>query len=427
MTVLRRRIGLTDIRALKPGESVWDAAVGGFHARRQKTKAVSYVLAYRTSEGRQRWFTLGRHGAPWTPDAAREEAKIVLGRVAKGEDPAAEKYSRRKAKTVGELCDAYMEDAEAGRLLTRRKAAKKPGTLLTDRGRVARHIKPMIGNLKVAAVTQNDVREFMNAVAEGKTAGRFRTEKQKLICVRGGWGTASRVVGLLGSIFGYAITHGMCQTNPVRGVIRPADKVRTRRLCDREDDNEYKMLAGAFQKAQDAKVWPAAVAAARFLLLSGWRSGEALGLRWSEVDLARQTAILADTKTGRSLRPLSSEACNVLRTMPRINGSEYVFPAMRGDGRMIGFPKLWGRIAKLGGLPDDVTPHTLRHSFASLAADLGYSELTIAALIGHKGHSITSRYVHSADAVLLAAASAVADRTTALMRGVVTQLRKVSG
>jgi len=62
-----------------------------------------------------------------------------------------------------------------------------------------------------------------------------------------------------------------------------------------------------------------------------------------------------------------------------------------------------------------VTPHVLRHSFASLAADLGYSEPTIAALVGHKGRTITSRYVHSADAVLLAAADAVADRTLSLM------------
>jgi integrase len=57
----------------------------------------------------------------------------------------------------------------------------------------------------------------------------------------------------------------------------------------------------------------------------------------------------------------------------------------------------------------------LRHSFASLAADLGYSEPVIAALVGHKGRSTTSRYLHSADAVLLAAADAVADRTLELM------------
>ena len=82
---------------------------------------------------------------------------------------------------------------------------------------------------------------------------------------------------------------------------------------------------------------------------------------------------------------------------------------------MIGFPKLWARIAKLGELPADVTPHVLRHSFASLAGDLGYSEPTITALVGHKGHTITSRYVHAADAVLLAAADAVANRAAEVM------------
>jgi len=82
---------------------------------------------------------------------------------------------------------------------------------------------------------------------------------------------------------------------------------------------------------------------------------------------------------------------------------------------MLGFLKLWARIAKLGELPADVTPHTLRHSFASLANDLGYSEPTIAALIGHQGRSITSRYIHSADPLLLAAADAVANRTAELM------------
>ena len=84
---------------------------------------------------------------------------------------------------------------------------------------------------------------------------------------------------------------------------------------------------------------------------------------------------------------------------------------------MSGFKKMWKKIAELGNLSADVTPHTLRHSFTSLAADLGYSELTIGALVGHKGRTITSRYVHSADAVLLSAADAVATKTAALMSG----------
>jgi integrase len=210
-------------------------------------------------------------------------------------------------------------------------------------------------------------------------------------------------------IFTYAVRHRMRPDNPVRGVMRFADGKRERRLTD----DEYKSLGDALVKARIKNFWPAAVAAARFLALTGWRSGEALGLRWDEVDLPRRTATLDDTKTGRSVRPLPRAACDVLRDVPR--SGALVFPATRGEGLMLGFRKLWKRIAKLGGLPPDVTPHVLRHSFTSLGSDLGYSEMTIAALVGHKGHSMTSRYIHSADAVLLAAADAIADQTAGLM------------
>ena len=410
MARLQRRIGLKDIRTLKPGEIIWDGVVGGFHARRQQSKTVSYIVVYRTAEGRQRWQTIGRHGSPWTPDTARDAAKRILGHVVEGADPAAEKRAKRNAASVSELCDLYIADAEAGRLLTRRKVAKKASTIATDKGRVERHIKPLLGNMKVAAVAREDIDGFMHAVAEGKTVARIKTAKKRgLANVRGGKGTASRTVGLLGAIFSYAMRHRMRPDNPVRGVIRFADGRRERRLSDAE----YKKLGTGVKKAAGEQVWPAAVAATQFLSLTGWRSGEALALVWSEVDIARRTASLGDTKTGRSVRPLSQVACDVLRSLTR--SGDLVFPATRGESRMRGFPKLWARIAKLGGLPADVTPHTLRHSFASLAGDLGYSETTIAALVGHKGRSITSRYVHSANSVLLAAADAVADRTAELM------------
>jgi integrase len=402
------------VRALKPGQTVWDAGVAGFGARRQQSSAVSYVLIYRTEEGRQRWHTIGRHGAPWTPGTAREEATRLLGKVADGIDPSALKQAKRKATTVAELCDLYLADAEAGRLLTRRKVPKKASTLAIDRGRVARHIKPLLGQMKVAAVTREDVDGFMHDIALGKTAGNAKTAKKRgLARVRGGKGAASRAVGLLGGIFTYAIAHRMRADNPVRGVIRFADGKRERRLSD----GEYKMLGEALRLADAKRIWPAAVAATRFLALTGWRSGEALELRWADVDLARRTATLPNTKTGRSVRPLSREACDILRNLTR--SSDLVFPASRGNADVImsGFKKMWKKIAELGKLSADVTPHTLRHSFTSLAADLGYSELTIGALVGHKGRTITSRYVHSADAVLLNAADAVAIKTAALLSG----------
>jgi integrase len=282
--------------------------------------------------------------------------------------------------------------------MTRRRTAKKASTLVTDRGRIERHIKPLLGSRAVASVTRQDIEAFLHDVAAGKTAGKTKTAKKRgLAHVRGGRGTASRTTGLLGAIFAYAVRHGMRAENPVRGVVRPADGRRDRRLTDAE----YAALGIALGAAQASKIWPPAIAAVRFLALTGWRSGEALAVRWSEIDLARRTATLADTKTDRSMRPLSHAASDVLHDLvPMQNGKRdaLVFPPTRGAGRMSGFRKLWNRVMKLGGLPVDVTPHVLRHSFASLASDLGYSEPTIAALIGHKGHTVTSRYVHSADA-----------------------------
>jgi integrase len=438
----RKRIGLREVRALPPNSELWDAAVRGFGIRRQGGPDVSYVLLYRTPEGRPRRFTIGRHGSPWTPDMARAEALRLLGDAVTGADPAAVKQERRHAATVAELCDAYLRDAAAGRALIRGGRVKKARTLAGDRGMIEGHIKPLLGRLPVASVTLHDVERFMGDVADGKTAARRKTGKPGGVSrVRGGMGTASRTVGLLGAIFAYAVRKRMRADNPCRGVQRPADGRRERRASDAE----YAALGEALRAAAQAHVpahvirnrtpaplWPPAVAAVRFLALTGWRLGEALALRWSDVDMARRTATLPDTKTGKSMRPLSHATCDVLRGLPRIGDGALVFPATRGSGPMRGFRKLWLRIARLGGLPDDVTPHVLRHSFASLAADLGYSEPTIAALIGHKGQSITSRYVHSADALLLAAADAVAAETAARMGeaapgGDVVPLRRVAG
>ena len=383
----------------------------GFHARRQRSAVVSYMLMYRTAEKRQRRQLIGRHGSPWTPENARTEALRLLGEVASGKDPAAEKASKRRAETVAQLCDLYLADAEAGRLLTRRRKPKKPSTLETDRGRIERHIKPLLGALKVAAVTREDIDGFLHDVAAGKTRVRGKSGKPRgLLNVRGGPGAATRTTGLLGAIFSYAVKKGMRTDNPVRGVTRFADGQRERRLSQ----EEYARLGAGLARAEAERVWPAAIAAARFLALTGWRRGEILGLTWDAVDLDRRTATLDDTKTGRSLRPLSAAACDVLRAQPRVGA--LVFPPTRGGATMSGFPGFWERIVARGELLDDVTPHTLRHSFASIAVDLGYSELTIASLLGHRKASVTSKYAHHADDVLLAAADRVAAQIETLMR-----------
>jgi integrase len=97
---------------------------------------------------------------------------------------------------------------------------------------------------------------------------------------------------------------------------------------------------------------------------------------------------------------------------------EFVFKSAGGDAPIANFRRVWERVVySAAGLPRDVTPHVLRHTYASVAADLGLADATIGSLLGHRGHTVTRRYIHVADTTLIAAADTVAARIVTVMRG----------
>ncbi len=153
---------------------------------------------------------------------------------------------------------------------------------------------------------------------------------------------------------------------------------------------------------------PTGLAVIRFIILSGFRRNEALGLerKWL---LDAGGVDFPDTKTGAQMRPLGGAAIDVLRALCERSDDKWVFAADRGDSHFIGVPKVLARICNRAAL-QDVTPHILRHTFASTAGDLGYSELTIVGLLGHSSGSVTAGYVH-----LDAALVSVADRVSAVL------------
>jgi integrase len=200
----------------------------------------------------------------------------------------------------------------------------------------------------VQAVTSRDIETFQRAVAAGKSAKREKLNKARALSNRrGGKGAASRTVGLLGAIFGYAVKEGMRTDNPVRGVVRYADGKKDRRLFD----DEYKALGAALlalAEGEDA-MWPAAIAAIKFLAFTGWRSGEVVHLTRGMVDLAKRLAVI-DSKSGTSVRPLSQEAVGVLRTLGNGNAETLFFPPTRGGGVMSGFPSFFDCATEKAGL-----------------------------------------------------------------------------
>jgi integrase len=375
---------------------VWDTELKGFGLKISKGGRKSYVCQYRTAGGRagdSRRLTIGQHGSPWTVDAARAEARKIIGRAANGEDPAQEKQDLKRRLSVAELCDRYLAHG---------CATKKESTLISDRGRIERHIKPLLGRRKVQDVTRADIKKFLQDVAQGKTAADIKTGKRGRAIVRGGEGTATRTVGLLGGIFAYAVDCGMIETSPVVGVKRFADRKGNRYLSQQE----LVALGAALQQAQEVGENPAALAILKLLVFTGARRGEVENLKWSEVDFRSGYLKLADSKTGQKAIPLNAGAMQVINECPRLKDSEYVFRAHRGSGHYEGTPKVWKRIRDIAGLPD-VRIHDLRHSFASIAVSRGATLPIIGALLGHANSATTQRYAHLDDDPLRAASEAV--------------------
>jgi integrase len=335
-----------------------------------------------------------------------------LGAVVKGDDPAEERATQRKSITVRDLCDRYVAAAERGLIFGKRNRPKKESTIYVDRGRIERHIKPLLGNKRVRDLTPVDVNRFIADVTAGKTAAMVKTGKRGKAVVEGGPGTAARTAGLLGGILTFAVNEGVRADNPARGVRRPAGKRRQRRLLPKEWRDLGKALAAA---EHDAETWQV-VGVIRILALTGCRPGEAINLKWVEVDRAAKCLRFADSKEGESTRPIGRAALDVLNKLPKESGAEYVFPAIRGDvGPFGGLARGWRRISKRCGFTD-ISPVTFRHSFASEADDLGYTRVTVKAMLGHSAAGdVTAGYIHKIDAVLIAAADSVAMKIHRLM------------
>jgi integrase len=376
------------INALKPKRSryvAWDGDLSGFGLRVTPKGDRTYVLKYRTDEGRQRWFTIGRHGSPWTPELARREAHRLLGEIALGNDPAASKLENRVSMTVATLAERYLVDHAEDR--------KKPSSIRMDRINLCKHILPALGRRSLGHVDRADIARFHSAMR--KTPG-----------------AANRCLALLSKMMNLAEAWGLRPdgSNPCRHVEKYREHSRKRYLSA----NDLVNLARACS-AFESKGHNHFVALVRLLIFTGARLAEIQKARWDDIDFQSGSLRLLDSKTGAKTIILPGPALEILSTLPRVTGNPHVIPG-RDRSYLFNVWKPWHQLRSLAGLPD-VRLHDLRHSFASVGAASGISLNIIGGLLGHSQAQTTMRYAHLANDPLKAAANQIAGSIAATMRG----------
>jgi integrase len=382
----------------KPAEGqdfLWDGEIRGFGVRVVPSGLKTFVVQYRNAEGKSRRIKIGRFGI-MTVEEARELAKVKLGRVADGIDPAEEPEAGKDDITVEALCDWYLTEADAGRILGRKNRPIKASTLAMDRSRISTHIKPLLGKRLVGSLRIVDIEGMQSDIVAGKTAAAERGPGRGGVA-RGGPGVAGRAVATLQAILSHAARLDLIEKHPSEGARRLAGKKKKRRLSV----PEIKKLGAALQYGERNGEHSTGLAIVTLLLLTGFRISEGQQMHRDWLHAAEGYVAFPDTKGDAQIRAIGPAATRLAASQSEQEGSPYLFPADVGDGAFTAAKACLERLCAMVGITG-VTPHTLRHTFGSVAGDLGFSELTIAALLGHAAQSVTQGYVHIDEALKLA-------------------------
>ena len=347
---------------------VWDSDLAGFGLKILPSGKKTYLIQYRMGgrSKRTRRMTIGPHGV-LTTEQARGQAKLYLGQVATGTDPASEKDKEKAALTVEHLLGQFFVEHVEVKL--------KKLTQENYEAVIRLNIPVAFKRMPIEKVARSDIARLHFNLRDRPSA-------------------ANKTLAVLSKFFNWCEKYGhrSDHTNPCRHVEKYRVVARQRFLSSKEQAKLGEALA---QAERENLASPYAIRALKLLSLTGARLREILDLKWEYVDFERGVIELPTSKTGAKTIYLNKLAIRLIEESPKQKGNPYVLCGLVPGKPINNLQKPWRRIRKLANL-EDVRIHDLRHTFASVAVNGGMSLPMIGALLGHSQPSTTARYAHLA-------------------------------
>ena len=332
----------------------------GLYLQVSPTGTKSWILRYKLG-GRARHMGLGDYPTVAVGEARARAAKGRL-LIIDGIDPLSQKRAKVQAERQRSDRTKTFAECAAVVIASKTKNAKNPKHIAQWTSTLTTYVYPTLGTRSVSSITKHDVQAVLSPIWNTKSE------------------TASRVRGRMEAVFDYAKAMGYCEgDNPAawKGNLEPLLEAggRTKR---HQPSLPYGRVAEFMTALRERE--GTAARALEFAILTAARSGEVLGASWAEIDFEAKlwTIPAARMKAKREHDvPLSDAAIALLKALPRIEDTPYLFAAPRG-GKLsdMAMSMLIRRIN--GGEPsyvdgrtgDPVVPHGFRSTFRDWAGNM---------------------------------------------------------
>lgn len=389
---MRVKLSKASLASAKPSPTRYllrDTRTVGLALKVEPSGTRTFVFEYRVPGKPSQRYNIGRYGEPWTLEQARAEAGRLRSLVDRGLDPLVERQRQgAEGRSIADLAELVLAHVA--------KAGRRPATLHHYRRMVERFIVPRLGRMRVADLRVEHVERLHGDLkATPVQANRVLVVLRRCLSLAERWDWIPR------------------GSNPVRWVEHYPQRRRGEKKGVMLRPEQMARLLAVLDEEERNGSDPLALGALRLAFWTGWRTrSEILRLQWANLDLEAGQARLLQTKAAEEeYRVLSDEAVAVLRALPRVEGSPWVFPGLDPSRPRTEVRFLWEQVRRKAGLVDleelgNFRLHDLRHNAVSWDVSRGVSLKVAGANVGHKSQRSTEVYAHFLPAHLKSAADA---------------------